>query len=165
MAVTNERSVQLASYLDTVPRTLLDNLDLEGTIRVARFTFTQGTSEGDITSTATLFEAPARTRLIGHLSKAYFSTFGAGHNLDIGYAAHTNDRTGATVIADPNFFVSNVSVASAGSVAFDQSDTSGAQDGFAFEGRAMVLATALGGTGSIPAGATIKGFACLVGTP
>ena len=164
MAVTNERSTQLASYLDTVPRTLLDNLDLGGCTRVARFTFTQGAAAGDSTSTATLFEAQARERLVGHLSKLYFSAFGGSRTLDVGYAAHTNLRTGATVIADPNFFCSDVDVSSAGSCTFDESGTSGAYDGFVFEGKAEVLAT-VGGSGTIPAAATLKGFAVLVGTP
>lgn len=164
MAVTTEKSTQVTK-LDATPRTLLDNLDLGGNLRLARFTFTQGVAEGDATSTATLFEAQTGERLIGHLSKIYWSTLGAGHTLDVGYAAHVNVRTGETVTADPDFFVDGVDASSAGSCAFDQSDTSGVKDGFFFEGKALVLATATGGTASLPAGCTIKGFAALAGTP
>lgn len=162
MSVTTEKSTQIIS-LDAVPRSLLDNLDLGGNARVARFTFTQGAAAGDATSTATLFKVQARERLVGYLSKLYFSAFGASRTLDVGYAAHTNERTGVAVTADTDAFCTAVDVSSAGSCLFDEAGTAAAIEGFVFEGEANVLATVAGGT--IPAAATLKGFAILVGTP
>jgi hypothetical protein len=85
----------------------------------------------------------------------YFSAFGAARTLDVGYAAHTNDRTGATVVADTAAFASAVDVSSAGNLALDESESAGALTDVVFEGKARILATVAGGT--IPAGATIKG--------
>ena len=153
MGATNEYSTQYAAAVNTVPSVHQVPSEIGGRVRYIRANFTQGAAAGDATSTSTLAKLPARARVLGHLSKIYFSSFGAARTLDVGYAAGTSILDGSAITADPDLFATAVDVSSAGSMVLDEAGTSGALHGKRFDGEVDILATVAGGT--IPAAATI----------
>ena len=82
-------------------------------LRIAFFEFTQGSSAGDATSTATLVKLPAgKVRLILPLSYIGASALGSSRTMDLGWQAYVNDA-GTTVAADPNGLDDGIDVSSA----------------------------------------------------
>jgi len=153
MAVTNQKSNEVTD-LDASPVVLPDTSKRHGRVRINRFTFTQS-GVGDAGSDVVLARLPAHSRVIGHVSKLYFSAFGAARTLDVGYKAYT-EVDGDAVVASTNFFATAVDVSGAGSLVFDEAGTAAAQQGQKFDGPVDLVATVAGGT--IPAAATLSGW-------
>lgn len=145
MAVTTEKSTQVTN-LDATPVVRLDPIDLGGRVRVARVSFTQGAAAGDAGSTAELARVPANATVLPHLSKLYFSAFGAARTLNVGTSA------------DEDLFATAVDVSAAGSLALDEADTTAVKDGVDNDGTSDLAIFAKVAGGTIPAAATIKGF-------
>ena len=158
MAVTNEFSDQITD-LDATPVVLQDTSSVHGRLRLFRFTFTQSAAAGDADSSVTFARLHAHSRVIGHLSKMYFSAFGAARTLDVGYKAYT-DIDGTAQVADADFFATAVDVSSAGSLVFDESDTAAAHQGKKFDGEVDLVCDVAVDT--IPAAATLDGHVVYV---
>jgi len=154
MAVTTEQSTEYA-LTQAVPAKVPASHQLHGRMRIAFFAFTQGSSAGDATSTATLVKLPAgKVRLMNRLSYIGFSALGASRTLDLGWQAYTDDN-GDAVAADPNGLDDGVDVSSAGSVI--PGGTIGTHETKLFESQAGVVIDAQINDGTIPAAATLMG--------
>lgn len=154
MPVTNQYSDQLQMTVDD-PSTLLDTSEVGGRQRIAFFDFTQS-GAGDANSTAILAKLPAgRLRILREASVISSSAFGASRTLDVGYQAFTA-KDGTETAADADALVDGVSVANAATNAMDAA--AGADPTLFVNSRTGVTieATVLGGT--IPDGATLKGY-------
>jgi len=157
MAVTNQFGTEVTN-LDATPVVLNETHKSHGNQRIFRFTFTQS-GAGDATSDVVFARIPAHSRVVGHLSKMYFSAFGAARTLDVGYQAYT-DTDGTAVVADPNLLATAVDVSSAGSLVFDEANTAGANQGRLFDGEVDLVATVAVDT--IPDAATLDGYVVYV---
>ena len=154
MAVTTQQSAQLA-LINGDPKRPNPVHDWAGRLRLALFDFTQ-VGSGDAGSIAELVKLPAgHVRLILPLSRIGFSALGASRTMDLGWAAYA-DHEGAAVAADPNGLDDGVDVASAGSV--NPAGTVGGGETLLFSAQAGVVLTAQVNDGTIPDGATLKGW-------
>ena len=158
MAVTNESSTEYLKATDPRTNGLMAPEVTPQKIKYARFNFTQGVAAGDIGSTADLVRLPAgRIVVFPKASLIQWSAFGAARTLDVGYASYT-DEDGTTVVAAAAVWDDDVDVTAAGVAALGSdlaAATGGAYD-FKSDNGVKILATVAGGT--IPAGATLKGY-------
>jgi hypothetical protein len=159
MAVTTEKSVQLGNA-DLLPDVKNQTNVSRGKKRVEYFSFTQGAAAGDANSLADLVKLPAgRVRVL--LTECYVagSAFGASRTLDIGYTAY-RDFSGETVAADVDALLDGRDVAAATGAVI--AVAAGADPTLYLESAEGVLiqAKCLGGT--LPAGATLKGYVTYV---
>lgn len=151
MAVTTERSTivkvqegSIVSILSTLASSVLR-------VSAVPFEFTQGAAAGDATSTAALVMMPGgKHKFLGFV--AVTSAFGASRVLDFGHEAHTTGA-GAAVAASAAAFKDDLDVSAAATNAVWPNKDMDSDDGY------VLNATVAGGT--IPAGATIKGFALI----
>lgn len=154
MAVTMQQSAQLA-LTGADPRRPNPVHEWAGRLRLALFDFTQA-GAGDAGSIAELVKLPAgHVRLILPLSRIGFSAMGSARTMDLGWAAYA-DHDGNPVAADPDGLDAGVDVASAGSV--NPSGTVGGGETVLFEAREGLVITARVTGGTIPDGATLKGY-------
>ena len=154
MAVTTQQSAQLA-LINGDPRRPNPVHDWAGRLRLALFDFTQ-TGAGDAGSIAELVKLPAgHVRLILPLSRIGFSAMGASRTLHVGWAAHA-DHEGTPVAADPDGLDAAVDVSAAGSV--NPSGTVGGGETMLFAAQEGLVITAQVNGGTIPNGATLKGY-------
>lgn len=158
MAVTTETSDELDAYLG-VPTSRINVHQWMGRVRIMHFTFTQGAAAGDANSIARLVKLPAgKVRVLGGMSKIYFSAFGASRVLDVGYDAYVDDN-GDDVSADLDALANNINVASAGDSDIDNNTADGT---LLLESREGVEIQAQVAGGTIPAAATLKGYIAFV---
>lgn len=153
MAIVTVYSTQVTS-LDN--KTVLDTRQLAGRLRVARFTYTAPAAHDD-GSDVVLARLPAnRLTILGYSSVIETSAFGASRVGKIGYMAYT-DLDGEAVGADDD--------ALAVSLAFENAATNHMAGNIALADVAVTIEsrdgvdinlTVTGGT--IPSGATIKGY-------
>lgn len=147
--------------LIAVPAEPIDVDELHGKIRIARFDYTQ-VAEGAIGTVIQLVKLPAgAVRVIGTNSVLYHSALGTGVTLDIGWAAYTNQLTGAAVAADADGLDDGLDVAAAGtkrpgSVVVAEGGSK------LFESQEGVILTGTIGVAVIPAAAVINGYICYV---
>ena len=154
MAVTTQQSAQLA-LVEADPARPNPVHEWGGRLRLALFDFTQS-GAGDAGSIAELVKLPAgHVRLILPLSRIGFSALGASRTMDLGWAAYA-DHAGAAVAADPNGLDDGVDVSSAGSV--NPSGTVGGGETMLFSAQDGLVLTAQINDGTIPNGATLKGW-------
>jgi hypothetical protein len=159
MALTNENSAELAKVLATPPQSLNPD-EWHGRFRPYRFTFTQGAAAGDANSFARLVKLPAgRYRVFLALSRVANSAFGASRTLNLGWEAYT-DINGQAVAASVNGLDAAQDVAAAG--AYPPIGTVGGDESFLFESRSGVVINAQVLAGTIPVGATLKGYFLVV---
>lgn len=152
MAVSNENSTQYELQNDNQSAL---NAPAHGKLRVLSFEHTQAVA-GDAGSVTTLIKLPAgKIRVLTNLSKIEHSAFGSSRTLGVGFAAYTNEA-GTDVAADPDYFASAVNVAAAGTFVLDESATPALSQELDSKQGIVVNATVAGGT--IPAGATLKGY-------
>lgn len=153
MAIETVYSTQVTS-LDA--KTNLSTRDLAGRLRVARFTYTAPAAH-DAGSDVVLVRLPAnRMTILGNASVLRTSAFGASRVGKVGYMAHT-DLAGDAVVADDDALAVTLDLSSAatnhlgGNIALaDTALTIESQSGV------DINLTVTGGT--IPSGATIKGY-------
>lgn len=147
MGVTNEKSNAVKRVEGSLSG--YDPDTFQKKVAVGLIDFTQGAAAGDATSTADLFYLPPGKRKLLKVV-AVTSAFGASRVLDIGNAAYTKSD-GSAGSAAAEAVAADIDVANAATTEktpFLEFDSKG--DGVKF------LAAVAGGT--IPAGATIKGF-------
>ena len=151
MAVTTEYSTEITA-LDQDGYTPNGPTEQGGVVRVAHFNFTQGGAAGDAGSLAVLCQMPSsRVRLLG--IRAAVSALGASRTMDFGHLGYTQpDDT--EVAADPDGFDADNDVSSA--IVLD------IQPDVVIEAKAAWRLTTQVNDGTIPAGATIKGYALYV---
>ena len=157
MAVTTEKSDQITNA-EAAERTAVPAYDWSGKLRIARFSFTQGGSAGDANSTAELVKLPSgRVRMYLAQSRITTSAFGSSRTLDIGNMAYTGED-GTTVAADEDSLDAAQSVS--GAASYVPIGTVGGEESFLFSAAdpegVTIIAKVEGGT--IPSGATIKGY-------
>lgn len=154
MAVTNQKSDQLANA-DKVPAVRNLPQDVSGKLRIGRFTFTQS-GAGDANSTVALAKLPpGRVRVIAALSRIANSAFGAARTLDIGHQAYTG-FDGQQVSADEDAIDAAQDVSGAGN--YSPTGTLGDDETILFESQDGVVLEAKVKGGTIPNGATLKGY-------
>lgn len=137
-------------------KTVLSTRDLAGRKRVARFTYTAPAAH-DAGSDVVLVRLPAnRVQILGTESYLKTSAFGASRVAKVGYLAYTG-IDGVAVVADDDALAVTLDLSSAatntlaGNIALaDVALTIESQDGV------DINVTVTGGT--IPSGATIKGY-------
>mgnify|MGYP003632521876 FL=1 len=156
MAVTTETSGQYAESYSSIPAKVPETHEWAGRLRIAFFEFTQGSSAGDATSTATLVKLPAgKVRLILPLSYIGASALGSSRTMDLGWQAYVNDA-GTTVAADPNGLDDGIDVSSA--TTSTPGGTVGTHETVLFSSQAGVVIDAQINDGTLPSGATIMGY-------
>lgn len=157
MTVTTQGSTEYNKTTD--PRTYgsLTPTEAPKNVRFVPFTFTQS-GAGDATSIANLaFLEGGRYHIYPKSSYMQNSAFGASRVLDIGLAAYT-DEDGNTVAAQPLLFDDDIDVSAAAGAALG-SDIAAATGGkFLVKTRSGVAITATVAGGTIPDGATLKGY-------
>lgn len=153
MAVTTEYSVEYDA-IENNSGLPLDNRDMHAKIRFMKFTFTQGAAAGDANSLAYLAKLPAgKVNVLADLSKVYFSAFGAGRTLDVGFDAYDNPQgTEQSAVIDQ--FLDGEDVSSAGS-ALLVGDAVGGVHTFHSKKGVHIVAKCLGDT--LPVGDTLLG--------
>ncbi len=153
--MTQERSDQIVNQEATPP--VMTGVDtLRGKLKMLRFSFTQGAVAGAAGSLAELVKIPAGVvRVILPVSRIAFSAMGTARTLDLGWLAYT-DTNDAAVAADPNGLDDGVDVSSAGSVS--PGGTVGGDETYLFESNGGLTLTAQINDGTLPAGATLKGY-------
>ena len=158
MAVTNQSSTEYENQTSVNPDFTEANVST-GKVRIQQITFTQD-GAGDATSTVDLIKLPAgKVTLVGALSKLDVSAFGASRTLDVGWGAYTKaDGTG--VDADPDGLDDGLDVAAASQISLGSELLNGGVKVFDNRKGVKLLGTVAGGT--IPDGATIKGFIAYV---
>lgn len=157
MAVTTEKSVELANA-DALPPVMNDVGNDHGRLRVKRFTFTQGAAAGDATSVQKLVKLPAgKVTVYTNLGYINWSAFGASRVLDVGHAAY-NDPDGAAVAAGAAAWDNDIDVSAAGGAQLGSDVTAGVGKIVEYNSRSGVTIQASVAGGTIPAGATIKGY-------
>lgn len=131
-------------------------IDDYGKLRLIHFEIIPGVA-GDAGSTAQLCKLPhGRIRLIPNLSRFWHDAFGSSRVLDIGHAAYTKEG-GVDEVADPDAFVVDNDVASAGTAKV--LGTARKFDMFSRKG-IVVTATIAGGTW--PSGCKLNGYLAVV---
>lgn len=154
MAVTTQKSDQITAT-ETLPIVNAEQADVGGKVRTRRFTFTQS-GAGDATSTVELCKLPAgRIRILLSTSIIANSAFGSSRVLDIGYRAHTN-IDGTAVVESATAIKDDLSVASAATNTM--AATAGAEPTLSLNSRSGVTLFATVAGGTIPDGATLKGY-------
>jgi hypothetical protein len=156
MAVENQSSDLIANP-DLIPQQLNPSHAMRGKLRVASFTFTQGTA-GDANSFINLVKLPqGRVRLFPKLSWLKSSAFGVGRTLDIGIGAH-KDINGATVSAVLDSLVDGLDNSSATDAVMGTGTNATSRSLLVenFDGEAVVRAKVLGDT--VDAGETLSGY-------
>lgn len=154
MAVTTQKSDQITA-LTTYPIVNAEQADVGGKVRTRRFTHTQS-GAGDATSTVELVQLPAgRVRVLLDQSVIANSAFGASRVLDIGYAAYT-DFSGTTVAASANGIKNDLDVSAAATNTM--AGAAGAEPTLAFNSKTGVTLYCTVAGGTIPDGATLKGY-------
>jgi len=153
MAVETVKSTQVTN-LDA--KTILNTRELAGRKRVAEFTYT-APSAHDAGSDVVLARLPAnRMKILGTESYLKTSAFGSSRVGKIGYLAYT-DLDGEAVVADDDALASALDLSSAATNtlhnAIALADTSLTIES---QGGVDINLTVTGGT--IPSGATIKGY-------
>jgi hypothetical protein len=158
MAVTTQVSDQITA-IDSVPPEAVPVYSWHGRLRVAYFKHTQS-GVGDANSTVELVKLPqGSVRVLGALSKIYFSAFGAARTLDLGFAEY-QDLDGVDVAADEDFFASAVDVSAAGSAAFDEAGSAARAPVLQSQSGVTVMAKCEAATW--PDGAVIEGYVVYV---
>ena len=98
------------------PPVALSPLDHHGRLRVARFTYDQGSSAGSAGDIIQLAKLPAgRVALLGKLCVLYHNMTTGSNTLDVGWAAYT-DLDGDAVAADGDGLDDGVDVETAGTI-------------------------------------------------
>jgi hypothetical protein len=155
MAVTTESSTELTQAYQSAPENRLRADQWGGKLRVKHFTFTQGAAAGDANSYAKLVDVgPGPVTIYPSLSYVAHSAFGSSRTLDIGLAAYTQPD-GTAVIADEDAIDAAVDVSGAGS--FTPAGTVTAER-LSINSRGAVVIQAKCESGTLPAGATLKGY-------
>lgn len=162
MAVTTEKSTQVSNAV-AAPPVMNPAYNIGGDLKVMYFSFTQGAAAGDIGSTADLLTMPpGKYRLLLDQSNVTVSAFGASRTLDVGYTAYTN-YDGTAVAADADAFVSAADVSAAATVALTEALAAGTDRTYLVDATSPFTLQAKVAGGTIPAGATIKGYVVAVG--
>lgn len=162
MAVTAEKSTQVSNSVATPP-VMNPAYNSGGDLKALYFSFTQGAAAGDATSTADLLTLPpGKYRLLLDQSNITVSAFGASRTLDVGYTAYAN-TDGTAVTADADAFISAADVSAAATVAMTEALAAGADRTYLVDANAAFTLRATVAGGTIPAGATIKGYVVAVG--
>jgi len=158
MGVTTEKSTQETNRTATPP-VKNPSYNEHGRVRTAYFAFNQGAAAGDATSTQDLVTLPPGiVRLIKTDSKFVCSAFGSSRTLDIGYAAHTN-ADGTAVPLSANAILDDADVSAAAKLECGAGTGAlGTDPTILFDSREGVKLYATVAGGTIPAGATIKGY-------
>lgn len=158
MAIENESSLQFGREKKFPPEANAVH-EWRGRKRVLYFKHTQAVA-GDADSVQSLVRLPqGSVRVIAEESQIYFSAFGVGRTLDVGFAAH-KDLNGVTVAADPDFFSTAVDVAAVGVLALDEAAADAGPSAVRFklfqsQNGVTIRSDVAGGT--IPAGAVLEG--------
>lgn len=154
MAITAQKSVQMTNP------TLLPNVQNEtnvstGKFRIKYFDFTQ-VGAGDIGSTVELVQLPyGRVRILRDMCRVSSSVFGAARTLDVGLKAYTKfDGTAQAAAASALKAAADVSAAATNTLAA----AAGADPTLYIESNAGVVVQATVAGGTIPDGATLKGY-------
>ncbi len=156
MAVTTENSVEYGNHVASPP-VMNKTADWHGRLRLMFFEFTQGAAAGDAGSIARLVKLPAgKVRVILPVSRIGFSALGAARTMDVGWEAYNDDDGNNAIAADPNGLDDGVDVSAAGAV--NPTGIVGGAETYLFESTAGVVLSAQINDGTIPAGATIKGY-------
>jgi hypothetical protein len=157
-AVTTETSTEYANEVASPP-VKAPSSTKGGKQRIANFTFTQGVAAGDANSTATLaILPPGKVRLLKPESKFVCSAFGAARTLDIGFLAHTKPD-GTAVAASQDTILDGADVSAAAKVECGAGTNGlGTDPSILFESKSGVVIQAICLGGTIPAGATLKGY-------
>jgi len=157
MAVTTEKSTQVSNATATPP--VKDPAyDAGGVVKVLYFTFKQGSTAGDVNSTADLLNMPpGKYRILLDQSNVTTSAFGASRTLDVGYSAYTN-YDGTAVAADEDAFVSAADVSSAATTALSEALANGADRTYLVDSKEGFILRAKCEGDTLPANATIKGY-------
>jgi hypothetical protein len=156
MAVENQ-SADLIANPDLIPQQLNPSHAMRGKLRVAYFTFTQGTA-GDANSFVNLVKLPqGRVRLFPKLSWLVASAFGAGRTLDVGVGAHKNIN-GTDVAAVLDSLIDGLDVQNATDAVMGTGTNATARSILVenFDGEATVRAKVLGA--AIDSGETLSGY-------
>lgn len=155
MALTAEKSTQLANG-DLLPDVKNQTSASRGKQRIEYFSFTQGAAAGDANSTADLVELPAgRKRILLSESFLSVSALGAARTMDIGYTAY-RDFSGTTVAASEAALLAARDVSAATGALL--TPAAGADPTVLIESANVVLIQAKVEAGTLPAGATIRGY-------
>ena len=162
MAVTTEKSTQVNNKIATPP---VNNpaYDEGGDVKFFYFSFTQGAAAGDANSTATLLRMPpGKYRILLDQGNVTCSAFGAARTLDLGYTAYTK-YDGTAVSASEDGFISAADISAAATVATSEALAAGADRTYLVDSREGfdIVAKCEGGT--IPVGATLKGYILVAG--
>lgn len=138
----------------------LTTRQLAGRVRIARFTYTAPEAHAD-GSDVVLVKLPAnRVTVLGPMSSIKTSAFGSSRVGKIGYAAHT-DLSGTAVAADDDALALALDLSSAAvNVIANNIATAGAVLDIESQDGVRINLTVTGGT--IPSGATIKGYIAYV---
>lgn len=152
MAVTTERGV-IVSVREGTSTTALTRLQCGCAVNCMPIDFTQSAAAGDATSTQAITVMPAGKHKILSIVLVT-SAFGASRVLDVGYEAHTKSDGTTAVTASANAFKDDLDVANAATTRIDLNRDMDSRAGY------VVSTTVVGGT--IPAGATIKGYVTFI---
>lgn len=153
--MTQQKSTQITN-LEAQPPVGIPTTDWKGSIRLARFEFTQTTENGAAGSLAELVRLPAgNIRVILGLSYVAFSAMGTGRTMDLGWLAYETPE-GVAQAADPNGLDDNVPVATAGNVT--PGGTVQGDETFLFQSKAGVTLTAQINGGQLGIGETLNGY-------
>lgn len=157
-AVTTESSTEYTNETASPPVKVASSTK-GGKQRIAYFSFTQSAAVGDANSTANLVKLPpGKVRLLKPESRFVCSAFGAARLLDIGYLAHTKGD-GTAVAASQDTILDGGDVAAAAKLECGAGTNGlGTDATILFDSRDGVSIQALCSGGTIPAGATLKGF-------
>ena len=158
MAVTTEKSTQRTNETATPP-VLNPVHNAHGRVRSSYFSFTQGAAAGDATSTADLIKLPAgKVRVLKTESLVICSAFGAARTIDIGHTGYTQ-RDGTAVAASADTILDGGDVASAAAIRMGAGTNAlGTDPTVEYDSVDGVLLQAVVAGGTIPAGATLKGY-------
>ena len=152
--MTQEKSTQIEN-LEAQPPVGIPTTDWKGALRIMRFEFAQGATQGAAGSLAELVKLPAgNIRVLLHLSRINHADMGASRTMDLGWLAYT-EPDGTAVPADPNGLDDSVSVAAVGS--FVPGGTLGGDETKLFQSKSGVTLTAQINDGTLQAAKTIGG--------
>lgn len=159
MAVTTEKSAQVTN-MEASPPVKLNASELHGRLRIARFEFTQGAAAGDATSTFDLVKIPAGKTItvLKSLSRFNCSAFGAARTVDIGHTGYTN-LDGTVVAAAADVLLDGADVSAAAKIVMGAGASALTDDdAFVFDAKSQVTLQGVVAGGTIPVGATVKGY-------
>lgn len=156
MATTQEKSTEVTN-VGASPQTF-NSPQYGAKLKIFPFSFTQGAGAGDTLSTVDLVHVPANSKIVKSLSEIVVSAFGSARTLDIGHVAYTRQNGVAQVLVADNI-LDGGDVSSAAALALGAGTNAAGDNTIDLENRDIVVIQAkVTGTGTIPAGATIKGF-------